>query len=254
MITDDVDDRLYRSPAQVELDGVPLRARLAALRRRELRGAAGADEERLLAGVRERIRVFGHSHLAVSAAGAERHRPAEPGQRGDAARRRPPCRVGDPRRRVRVSPHRVRRRARGGRLSQPKSLGEFSARRLDAAPTRPARRRAAARRSPSAPSRPGSSPSPARRPRGMRPRPRQGTSPRTVTASFVIPTPPSNVETTSVSSDAGGVPARRGLPESAIEKQLDSAAAMSSSGWCPRTRPRRAPSTSPSAAPRHRTR
>ena len=150
----------------------PLRARLAALRRRELRGAAGADEERLLEGVRERTLVFGHSHLAVSAAGAERHRPAEPGQRrmpldgdrcaawatrdGEVAFRRTEYDV-----------------ERGGRLPQPGRAGRVSARRLERGSTRPARRRPSARRSPSAPSRPGSSPSPARRPRGMRPRPRR---------------------------------------------------------------------------------
>ena len=52
-------------------------------------------------------------------------------------------------------------------------------------------------------------------------------------ASFVIPTPPSNAATTSVSSLVGGVLARARMPESAIEKQVESAAAISSSGLVP---------------------
>ena len=60
-----------------------------------------------------------------------------------------------------------------------------------------------------------------------------GTSPRTVTAKLLIPSPPTKVDTTSVSSFFGGVPARARPADRAIEKQLESAAAISSSGLVP---------------------
>ena len=57
-----------------------------------------------------------------------------------------------------------------------------------------------------------------------------GTLPRTVTAILVMPVPGTNVTVEDVSSWSAGVPARASASESAIEKQAECAAAMSSSG------------------------
>ena len=64
-----------------------LRARLAVVGCRELPAEPGADDERMLNGVRDRTVVFGHSHRS-SAAGSERNHAPRSGQRRDATRRR----------------------------------------------------------------------------------------------------------------------------------------------------------------------
>ena len=78
---------LYSLQAQVELDGVLY-----------VHGSPLSDvdsfapepeegEERMLLDVRGRTVVFGHSHQQFQPTGAERHRAAQPRQRGNAARR-----------------------------------------------------------------------------------------------------------------------------------------------------------------------
>ena len=60
----------------------PLRARLAALRRGELRAEPEPDEERLLDGVRDRPIVFGHSHQQFRRPGPDGTELLNPGSAG----------------------------------------------------------------------------------------------------------------------------------------------------------------------------
>jgi predicted phosphodiesterase len=62
VIPDDVIDRLYRLPTQVELDGVLYVHGSPHSDVESFAPQPESDEERLLAGVRERTVVFGHSH------------------------------------------------------------------------------------------------------------------------------------------------------------------------------------------------
>jgi predicted phosphodiesterase len=82
VIPDDVLDRLYRLPAQVELDGV-LYVHGSPLSDVESFGREPQpDEERLLAGVRERTVVFGHSHLQFQRPGPHGTDLLNPGSAG----------------------------------------------------------------------------------------------------------------------------------------------------------------------------
>ena len=94
VIPDDVIDRLYRLPAQVELDGVLYVHGSPLSDVESFAPQPQPDDERMLAGVRDRTVVFGHSHQQFRRPGPNGHRPRESRQRRDAARRRPPTRRG----------------------------------------------------------------------------------------------------------------------------------------------------------------
>jgi predicted phosphodiesterase len=82
VIPDDVLDRLYRLPAQVELDGVLY---VHGSPRSDVESFAAEpepDEERLLAGVRDRTVVFGHSHLQFRRPGPNDTELLNPGSAG----------------------------------------------------------------------------------------------------------------------------------------------------------------------------
>lgn len=83
VVPDDVLDRLYRLPAQVELDGV-LYTHGSPLSDVESFGAqpAADEDERLLAGVRDRTVVFGHSHVQFRRPGPNHTELVNPGSAG----------------------------------------------------------------------------------------------------------------------------------------------------------------------------
>ena len=105
---------LYSLQAQGELDGVLYVHGSPLSDVESFPPEPGDDDERMLDGVRDTDRRLRPQPSAVPAAGAERHDARQSGQRRDAARRRRACgvRAAGRRRRVRVSPRRVRRRAR----------------------------------------------------------------------------------------------------------------------------------------------
>jgi len=82
VIPDDVLDRLYRLPAQVELDGVLYVHGSPLSDVQSFASEPEPDEDRLLAGVRERTVVFGHSHLQFRRPGPDGTELVNPGSAG----------------------------------------------------------------------------------------------------------------------------------------------------------------------------
>jgi predicted phosphodiesterase len=82
VIPDDVIDRLYRLPAQVELDGVLYVHGSPLSDVESFAPEPQADDERLLAGVRGRTVVFGHSHLQFRRSGPNETQLVNPGSAG----------------------------------------------------------------------------------------------------------------------------------------------------------------------------
>ncbi len=90
VLPDDVLDRLYRLPAQVELDGVLYVHGSPLSDVESFAPEPEPDEGRLLAGVRDRIVVFGHSHQQfrrLGPAGTELVNPGSAGMPLDEDRR-----------------------------------------------------------------------------------------------------------------------------------------------------------------------
>ena len=111
---DELVDWLYGLPAQAELDG-NLYVHGSPLSDVEsFPPEPSEDDERMLAGVRDRTVVFGHSHQQFRRPGPNGTELVNPGSAGNAARRRPTCGLGDLGRGLRISPERVRRHP-GGR-------------------------------------------------------------------------------------------------------------------------------------------
>jgi predicted phosphodiesterase len=82
VIPDDVIDRLYRLPAQVELDGVLYVHGSPLSDVESFAPEPQPDDERLLAGVRGRTVVFGHSHLQFRRPGPNDTELVNPGSAG----------------------------------------------------------------------------------------------------------------------------------------------------------------------------
>jgi predicted phosphodiesterase len=82
VVPDDVIDRLYRLPAQVELDGVLYVHGSPLSDVESFAPEPQPDDERLLAGVRGRMVVFGHSHLQFRRPGPNDTQLVNPGSAG----------------------------------------------------------------------------------------------------------------------------------------------------------------------------
>ena len=82
VIPDDVLDHLYRLPAQVELDGVLYVHGSPHSDVESFAAQPEPEEERLLAGVRDRTVVFGHSHLQFRRPGPNDTELLNPGSAG----------------------------------------------------------------------------------------------------------------------------------------------------------------------------
>lgn len=131
VIPDDVIDRLYRLPAQVELDGVLYVHGSPLSDVESFAPEPEPDEDRLLAGVRERTVVFGHSHQQFRRAGPDGTELVNPGSAGMPldGDRRPGWATRDEDFRFHRTEYDVERAAAGFRgLGE---FGEFVARRLE---------------------------------------------------------------------------------------------------------------------------
>ena len=119
-LPDDVVDWLYGLPPQAELDGVLYVHGSPLSDVESFAPQPEPDEERMLAGVRDRLVVFGHSHQQFRRPGPDGTELLNPGSVGMPldGDTRAAWAVRDGRRHVRFPANRVRRAACGGRLPQ----------------------------------------------------------------------------------------------------------------------------------------